>query len=259
MAQRTLIKGGTVISVDPAVGDFETRRRPRSRTARSPRSAPSLEAGDAEVIDATDRIVLPGLIDTHRHTWQALFRNIASDWTLAHYFTGLHGTMSQLYRPEDTYAGNLIGTLEALDGGITTLLDWSHNLNTPEHSDAAHRGAPGDGLARRSSPTAAASRTGRRSSSLPHDEDIRRVARAVLLLRRPARHAGHGAARQPVRDARGDRARLPARATSSASASPATPATASGARGGRSRSSRSAACSARRRPTCTATRSPTTS
>ncbi len=80
---------------------------------------------------------MPGLVDTHRHTWQALFRNIASDWTLAHYFTGLHGTLSGLYRPEDTYAGNLIGTLEALDSGITTLLDWSHNLNTPEHTDAA--------------------------------------------------------------------------------------------------------------------------
>ncbi|MDX6512287.1 MAG: 5-methylthioadenosine/S-adenosylhomocysteine deaminase, partial [Gaiellaceae bacterium] len=89
------------------------------------------------VIDATDCLVLPGLVDTHRHTWQALFRNIASDWTLSHYFTGLHGTMSELYRPEDTYAGNLIGTLEALDAGITTLLDWSHNLNTPQHSDAA--------------------------------------------------------------------------------------------------------------------------
>jgi 5-methylthioadenosine/S-adenosylhomocysteine deaminase len=81
--------------------------------------------------------VLPGLVDTHRHTWQALFRNIASDWTLAHYFTGLHGMMSGLYRPEDTYSGNLIGTLEALDSGITTLLDWSHNLNSPEHTDAA--------------------------------------------------------------------------------------------------------------------------
>ena len=136
MAQRTLIKGGTVISVDPAVGDFETGDVLIENGAIAAVGA-RIDAGDAEVIDATDRIVLPGLIDTHRHTWQALFRNIGSDWTLAHYFTGLHGTMSQLYRPEDTYAGNLIGTLEALDGGITTLLDWSHNLNTPEHSDAA--------------------------------------------------------------------------------------------------------------------------
>jgi 5-methylthioadenosine/S-adenosylhomocysteine deaminase len=174
MAQRTLIKGGTVISVDPAVGDFERGDVLVENGAIAAVGA-SIDAGDAEVIDATDRIVLPGLIDTHRHTWQALFRNIASDWTLAHYFTGLHGTMSQLYRPEDTYAGNLIGTLEALDGGITTLLDWSHNLNTPEHSDAAIR---------------ALQETGSRAifahgcgfahwapvSSLAHDEDIRRVA-----------------------------------------------------------------------------------
>ena len=174
MAKRTLIKGGTVISVDPAVGDFDTGDVLIEDGAIA-EVGPNIDAGDAEVIDATDRIVLPGLIDTHRHTWQALFRNIGSDWTLAHYFTGLHGTMSERYRPEDTYAGNLIGTLEALDGGITTLLDWSHNLNTPEHSDAAIK---------------ALQETGSRVifghgcgfahwapvSSLPHDEDIRRVA-----------------------------------------------------------------------------------
>ncbi|MDX6600373.1 MAG: 5-methylthioadenosine/S-adenosylhomocysteine deaminase [Gaiellales bacterium] len=174
MAQRTLIKGGTVISVDPEVGDFETGDVLIENGVIAAVGA-SLEAGDAQVIDATDRIVMPGLIDTHRHTWQALFRNIGSDWTLAHYFTGLHGTMSQLYRPEDTYAGNLIGTLEALDGGITTLLDWSHNLNTPEHSDAAIEALQetrsrvifghGCGFAHWAP-----------VSSLPHDEDIRRVA-----------------------------------------------------------------------------------
>ena len=91
MAKRTLIKGGTVISVDPAVGDFETGDVLIEDGAIAA-VGPNIDAGDAEVIDATDRIVLPGLIDTHRHTWQALFRNIASDWTLAHYFTGLHGT-----------------------------------------------------------------------------------------------------------------------------------------------------------------------
>jgi cytosine/adenosine deaminase-related metal-dependent hydrolase len=174
MAQRTLIKGGTVISVDPAIGDFDPGDV-LIEDGEIVAVAASIEAGDAEVIDATDRIVLPGLIDTHRHTWQALFRNIGSDWTLAHYFTGLHGTMSQLYRPEDTYAGNLIGTLEALDGGITTLLDWSHNLNTPAHSDAAVKAlqdsrsrvvfAHGCGFAHWAP-----------VSSLPHDEDIRRVA-----------------------------------------------------------------------------------
>ena len=136
MTSRTLIKGGTVITVDPALGDFPTGDV-LVEDGKIAAVGPELRVTDAVIVDGSDCLVLPGLVDTHRHTWQALFRNIGSDWTLAHYFTGLHGTMSELYRPEDTYAGNLIGTLEALDSGITTLLDWSHNLNTPDHSDAA--------------------------------------------------------------------------------------------------------------------------
>jgi cytosine/adenosine deaminase-related metal-dependent hydrolase len=136
VAQRTLITGGTVVTVDRQLGDIAPGEvLIEDQTIAAVGS--DLGVSDAEVIDATDCLVLPGLIDTHRHTWQSLFRNIASDWTLAHYFTGLHGTLSGLYQPADTYAANLIGTLEALDGGITTLLDWSHNLNTPEHTDAA--------------------------------------------------------------------------------------------------------------------------
>ena len=136
MAKRTLISGGTVVTVDPVLGEIEGGDvLIEDRTIAAVGGA--LGVSDAEVIDATDCLVLPGLIDMHRHTWQSLFRNIASDWTLAHYFTGLHGTLSGLYRPKDTYAANLIGTLEALDSGITTLLDWSHNLNTDEHTDAA--------------------------------------------------------------------------------------------------------------------------
>src|ERR1035437_3100814 len=114
MAQRTLIKGGTVVTVDAQLGDLAAAEGLIEDGAIVAVGA-NLGVGEAEVIDATDCLVLPGLIDTHRHTWQALFRNIASDWTLAHYFTGLHGTMSELDRPEDTYSGNLIGTLEALD------------------------------------------------------------------------------------------------------------------------------------------------
>ena len=137
MSKRTLIKNGTIVTVDPAIGDL-AKGDLLIEDGRIAQVAPQIDAGaDAEVIDASDRLVLPGMVDTHRHTWQALFRNIGSDWTLAHYLSGLHGTVSGLYRAEDTYAGNLLGGLEALDSGITTLVDWCHNLNSPEHTDAA--------------------------------------------------------------------------------------------------------------------------
>ena len=103
---------------------------------------------------------MPGFVDTHRHTWQAPLRLLASDWTLGHYLMGIHSGFSKHFRPEDTYIGNLLGTSEALDSGITTLLDWSHNLRTPEHADAAVRGSRTPARAP-SSPTARAPNSGR--------------------------------------------------------------------------------------------------
>jgi 5-methylthioadenosine/S-adenosylhomocysteine deaminase len=92
---------------------------------------------DAEVVDARDRIVLPGLVDTHRHLWQSALRTIAHDWTLGQYFARMRGQLGTVFRPEDTFAGTLLGVVEALDSGITTVVDWSHNLNGPDHADAA--------------------------------------------------------------------------------------------------------------------------
>ena len=136
MPRRTLIRGGHVLSIDPAIGELE-RGDVLVEDERIAAVAPRIEASDCETIDASGCIVAPGFVDTHRHTWQAPWRNIASDWSLFHYLWGMHTGLSKYYRPQDTYAGNLLGTLEALDSGITTLLDWSHNLATPEHADAA--------------------------------------------------------------------------------------------------------------------------
>ena len=142
---RYVIRGAWVLSQDPKIGDL------RSADILIENDlivaiAPDLGPLDAEEIDGTDRFALPGFVDTHRHTWQSLIRHMSTDWTLPQYFSGVRGVLGKEYSPEDMYAANLIGMLDALDSGITTLVDWSHNNNSPEHADGAIQGAIDSGI-----------------------------------------------------------------------------------------------------------------
>ena len=107
---------------------------------------PSLGEVDAEVIDATGHIVAPGLIDTHRHTWQTQMRALCTDWTLTDYLFGIRFSVSPAYTPQDVHLGNLLGAVDALESGVTTILDFSHCNNTPEHADAAINGLQDAGV-----------------------------------------------------------------------------------------------------------------
>src|SRR3954462_8667097 len=101
-----------------------------------------LEAPDgAFEIDASGGIVMPGMVDTHRHMWQTALRGYGADWTLAQYFTWFYLEWGKIFRPQDVHAGNLLSAIESLDAGVTTTVDWSHGLQTVDHADAA-RGAP---------------------------------------------------------------------------------------------------------------------
>ncbi|HEX7743894.1 MAG TPA: amidohydrolase family protein [Micromonosporaceae bacterium] len=144
MTNRILIRGGTVLTMDPHVGDLA----PGDVLIEDDRIAAvdrQIDA-DAEVVDATGRIVIPGFVDTHRHTWEAAIRNCAPNATLDDYFVDILDTFAPLYRAEDVYASNLAGSLECLNAGITTLVDWSHINNTPEHPDAAIRALQETGI-----------------------------------------------------------------------------------------------------------------
>jgi 5-methylthioadenosine/S-adenosylhomocysteine deaminase len=144
MSDRMLIRGGHVLSMDPAVGDL-----PQGDVLIEGDSivevGPQISA-DAEVVDADGFIVVPGFIDTHRHTWEAAIRACAPDATLDDYFVEVLDTFAPVYRPEDVYASNLAGALECVNAGITTLVDWSHINNTPEHPDAGIRGLQEAGI-----------------------------------------------------------------------------------------------------------------
>ena len=92
--------------------------------------------GTAE-IDAAGGVLMPGMIDTHRHMWQTAMRGYGADWTLTQYFVWYYLNWGKKFRPEDIYAGNLLAALEAVDAGVTTTVDWSHGLQTVAHADAA--------------------------------------------------------------------------------------------------------------------------
>ncbi|MBV9325580.1 MAG: amidohydrolase family protein [Chloroflexi bacterium] len=99
---------------------------------------PNLTVPDGTTeIDASDGIVMPGMVDTHRHMWQTAMRGYGADWTLTQYFVWYYLQWGKVWRPQDVYAGNLLSAIEALDAGVTTTVDWSHGLQTVEHADAA--------------------------------------------------------------------------------------------------------------------------
>jgi 5-methylthioadenosine/S-adenosylhomocysteine deaminase len=88
-------------------------------------------------VDASGGILTPGFVDTHRHMWQTALRGYGGDWALSQYFVFYYLQHGEVFRPEDIYAGNLLSALESVDTGVTTTLDWSHALRTPEYADAA--------------------------------------------------------------------------------------------------------------------------
>ena len=144
MTNRMLLRGGHVVSMDPQIGDLE-RGDVLVEDDRIADVRPTIEA-DAEVVDVSGHIVIPGFVDTHRHTWETSIRTCAPDYSLGAYFGGILDQFAPNYRADDVYAANLWGALESINAGITTLVDWSHIMNTPDHADAAIRGLQESGI-----------------------------------------------------------------------------------------------------------------
>jgi 5-methylthioadenosine/S-adenosylhomocysteine deaminase len=99
-----------------------------------------------EIIDATGRIILPGLVNAHMHSWQTLLRGMSLDWNLLEYLGNMHGRIMQVMTPEDVYLGNLAAALTQIAAGTTSLGDWCHANPTSAHSDAAIAGLQEAGI-----------------------------------------------------------------------------------------------------------------
>ena len=140
MTIRRLVRNAFVVSVDPAVGNIPECDILIDDGAIA-EVRPGIHAPGAELIDATGHIASPGFVDTHHHVWQSVVRGITADWSLGDYLAGIRLFIASQYGPEDMYAGQLGGFLQALNAGVTTTADYCHNLNSPDHVEESVRAA----------------------------------------------------------------------------------------------------------------------
>jgi cytosine/adenosine deaminase-related metal-dependent hydrolase len=135
--QRLLLRGGTIVSLDPQVGNLATGDvLIEGRTIAAIGS--NLSVAGAQVINAANMILIPGFVDCHRHSWEGQLRRINPNaQTLAEYANATHLSFATHYRPRDTYVGNLLTAFGCIDAGITCVIDNSHNSRSAAHSDAA--------------------------------------------------------------------------------------------------------------------------
>jgi len=145
MTQPLLLRGATVVTCDPARPEHEIADvLVQGEVIRAIER--DIPAGNAQVFDMSGKIVLPGFVDAHRHCWQTGIRGVAADWSLIEYVKHIRLGYALAYRPEDVEVSNLVGLLEAVDAGITTVCDFSHIMNSPAHADAAADGFASAGI-----------------------------------------------------------------------------------------------------------------
>ncbi|WP_156923568.1 amidohydrolase family protein [Burkholderia sp. WSM2232] len=141
---KLLITGGHVITMDPVIGNG--RFNILIEDDRIVYIGPEVQAHDAEQLDASGCIVIPGLINAHMHTWQTALRGVTANWTLPTYFRSVHAGLATCFNPDDLHIGTLVGALNQLNLGTTTLGDWCHNNPTPDHTDRAIDGLLESGI-----------------------------------------------------------------------------------------------------------------
>ena len=133
---RTLLRGAHVITMAPNRPDAE-HVEVLIDGDRIAAVGDRLDATGANVVELSGRIVLPGLVNAHLHTWQSALRFAGTEWSLPQYLAIAHGGIAHHYTPQDMHLGTLAGALNQIDCGVTTIGDWCHNCVTPDHADAS--------------------------------------------------------------------------------------------------------------------------
>lgn len=124
-----VVKGGHVLSMDDAVGDFAVGDV-HVRDGKIVAVGESIDVAGATVIDASDRIVMPGFVDAHSHLWNAFLRgSVRGDDRVRGYFPTTNRA-APLCTPEDAFVSARFGAMEELLSGVTCIHNFSHNTRT---------------------------------------------------------------------------------------------------------------------------------
>jgi 5-methylthioadenosine/S-adenosylhomocysteine deaminase len=130
-----VIRGASVLSMDPSVGDLATGDV-HVRDGVIVAVGPRIELMNIQSVEGSGMICMPGFVDTHWHLWTSLFRPfVRADISDLGYFP-VSNRLGQLFTPEDSYRSVLLGTAEALSAGVTTVHNWAHNVRSPDHAEA---------------------------------------------------------------------------------------------------------------------------
>lgn len=141
----TLFNGATIATWNDSSQAIEVYRNVSllvegDEISRIYKSSESVPDSNASVIDASNKIIVPGFVSTHQHVWQPIYKTLVPNSPFASYFPRLShlGPISLTLSEDDIYSSQLMGTLELLDQGTTSWIDITAVLS-PETVEAAWR------------------------------------------------------------------------------------------------------------------------
>jgi cytosine/adenosine deaminase-related metal-dependent hydrolase len=142
------IQGAYVMTMDPTIGDIAGGA---VHVRNGEIIAVGAEvAGGGERIDGADMIVMPGLIETHWHMWNTLYRSFSGDKPEEGYFPTV-ARFGQQMQPSDIYASTRLSAAEAINSGMTFVHSWCHNVRSTAHAEADVRALAETGIRARHS------------------------------------------------------------------------------------------------------------
>ncbi len=142
-----IIRNAHILTMDPVLGDISGGDI-HVRNGQIIAVAKSIAAPGVASIDAKNMIAMPGMIETHWHMWGTAARNMAGDEEKTGYFP-YSRVLGAIFTPEDNARGVRLGLAESINGGVTCVNNWSHNLLSPDYADAelqAHKDFGGRAL-----------------------------------------------------------------------------------------------------------------